>query len=66
MEKVKITKKELDEIYELVPDIEDTENIPEELQAKNQNFNTETDNFSFEEFTEHFDKEGKKVVEDAT
>ncbi len=51
-EKVKITKKELDEIYELVPDIEDSKNIPEK----------EPDtNFSFEEYTEQYDKEHNKV-----
>ncbi len=33
-EKVKITQKEFDEIYDIIPDIEDTKNIPEEKQEE--------------------------------
>ncbi len=56
VEKVKITKKELDEIYELIPDLEDKKNIPEE--------EIDNKNFSFEQYTEYYDKQ--KVEEDAT
>ncbi len=45
-EKVKITKKEFEEMYELIPDIEDKQNIPEkESDDKNANFEVYTENF---------------------
>ncbi len=61
MEKIKATKKEIEEIYEMIPDIDDTENIPDKETSKE-----ETKNFSFEEYTVQYDKEGKEVNEDAS
>ncbi len=56
-EKLKISKKEFDEMYELIPDIEDTQDTP---------IKEETKNFTFEEYTEAYDKNGKKVEDDAS
>ncbi len=57
VEKVKISKKEFESMYELMPDIEESKNIPEVDDGKN---------FSFEEYTEVFDKDHKKVEDNAS
>ncbi len=51
MEKVKITKKELDDIYEIIPDIEDKIDKDEE------------DSNVVLEFEEYTEKEDKKMVD---
>ncbi len=62
MEKIKATKKEIEEIYEMIPDIEDEqiskdmEHIPEKGSR----------NFTFEEYTVQYDKEDKEVEENAS
>jgi len=55
VEKTKITQKDFDEIYELIPNLEDNKNIPEKEESKN---------FTFEEYTEQYDKNIKKELEE--
>jgi len=53
-EKIKITKKELDDIYEIEEDVEKELIVAKDDQDKN---------FTFEEYTEHYDKNNKKQLE---
>ncbi len=56
-EKVKITQKEFDEIYDIIPDIEDTKNIPQEKQEEVKEDDVEGVSKADLEYMRNYDKQ---------
>ncbi len=61
MEKVKISRKELEEIYDVVEEVKENQAYVKEISDKNEEDNK---NFTFEEYTKEVDKKLVKEFED--